>query len=204
MRSRILIADDMRENIIILMHALRDNYSVIAARSGEAAIDLLQSNPPDLVLMDVNMPGINGFDVLMRMQRDEKLSGIPLIFVTAEYDAAGEERALRLGAVDYIRKPFNISIVHAKVYNHLKIKKYQDKLEALLKKRESQLAASREALRLVYDALLYKKTLTHEEALAVIFNRGDGTLPAQLDPLVLDMFREIDPVFEMLVPMPEL
>ena len=146
MDKRVLIVDDMKENIDILMHTLKGQYAVMAARSGEAAVALMEKKPPDLVLMDVTMPGMGGFDVLAYMSRNKALSHIPLIFITAEYDAGLEEKGLGMGAVDYICKPFNTAVVSAKVRNYLEHKKLSDSLEDLARARARQIASSREAI----------------------------------------------------------
>lgn len=165
--NTILIVDDVPINIDVLTEILRDSYSIMAASSGESTIKLLSRRKPDLVLLDLSMPDIDGFDVLRYMKDSKELSGIPVIFVTGEHDVEAEEKGIRLGAVDYIKKPYNEAIVKAKVRNHLELKSYRDNLEVLisertkeleerkleleayskqLEKRTKQLAASREAI----------------------------------------------------------
>lgn len=146
MRNQVLIVDDMKENIDILMYSLKGHYSIMAAHSGETALKLMTRKHPDLVLLDVNMPGMSGYDVLKHIKAIPALHHIPVMFVTAEHDAYSEEKGLILGAVDYIHKPFNMAVVNAKVHNQLAIKKDRDQLESLLVKRTEQLRTSHELI----------------------------------------------------------
>lgn len=146
MTNTILIVDDKKLNIDLLTNILRGQYKIMAATSGEAAIELLARKIPDLVLLDIIMPGIDGFGVLEHMKSKRELSNIPVIFVTGEHNIATEERGLALGAVDYIKKPFNSTVVGAKVHNHLELKAYRDDLELLVRDRTKQLETSREAI----------------------------------------------------------
>ena len=146
MNSTILIVDDMKVNIDMLTSILRENHTIMAAISGENAIKLLERRKPDLVLLDIAMPGVDGFGVLGYMKNRTELARIPVIFVTGEHDSEVEERGILMGAVDYIKKPYNAAVVSAKVRNHLELKSYRDNLEQLVYERTSQLAASREAI----------------------------------------------------------
>lgn len=125
----ILIVDDTPENLTVLGELLQPLYRVRAVNSGERALRALASqSPPDLVLLDVMMPGMDGYEVLRRMQENPALSGVPVIFVTALDGTESEERGLALGAVDYITKPINIPIVLARVRTHLELKRARDRL----------------------------------------------------------------------------
>lgn len=128
----ILIVDDMTSNIQVLANALQDDYRIKVATSGERAIDIARSeSPPDVILLDIMMPELDGYEVCKRLKSDPKTSTIPIIFVTALSDAADEEKGLNLGAVDYITKPFHLPIVKARVRNHLSLKLKTDLLEEL-------------------------------------------------------------------------
>jgi PleD family two-component response regulator len=128
-RPRILIVDDERLNLSALASALNNDHKVIVAMNGEQALKAVQAARPDLILLDVNMPGLDGYEVCRRLKTDESTQGIPIIFITALSDAADETRGLDLGAVDYIVKPFNISVVRARVRTHLRLKQQADLLE---------------------------------------------------------------------------
>lgn len=131
-RRAILIVDDMTSNIQVLANALQDDYRIKVATTGERALEVAESSsPPDLILLDIMMPGLDGYQVCKQLKSDAKTSGIPIIFVTALSEVADEEKGLNLGAVDYITKPFHLPIVKARVRNHLSLKLKTDLLEKL-------------------------------------------------------------------------
>src|SRR6056297_4365981 len=127
-KQTVLIVDDVTQNIVILNSTLKDQYNTLFAKSGDEALKIAKENKPDLILLDVMMPGMNGFEVCKELKKNEELKNIPIIFVTALNDSGNESEGLNLGAVDYIRKPYNIYIVKLRVRNHLKMKQYRDEL----------------------------------------------------------------------------
>lgn len=121
-RARILIVDDAQENLHALMNILRDDYAIIAATNGEKALELARRQPPpDLVLLDVRMPDMDGYEVLATLKTDPTTSLIPVIFVTALAEAADEARGLALGAADYITKPVNPGLIKTRVATQLEL-----------------------------------------------------------------------------------
>ncbi|RRJ85439.1 PleD family two-component system response regulator [Aestuariirhabdus litorea] len=130
-RARILIVDDQKVNLDILVNLLEDSYEIAVAKSGEAALRAVEADMPDLILLDVVMPGIDGTEVCRRLQSEPGTRHIPIIFITAKSSVESEAEGLELGAVDYITKPFNPAVVRARVANHIRLKRYQDQLEAL-------------------------------------------------------------------------
>lgn len=120
---RVLIVDDETENLEILFALLQDRYTVIAATSGEKALDKVGRLKPDLVLLDIRMPGLDGFEVCRRLKSSPETSDIPVIFVSAMSDTVDEARGFALGGVDYITKPVSAPIVRARVKNHLILRK---------------------------------------------------------------------------------
>ena len=127
-KQTVLIVDDVTQNIVILNTTLKEQYNTLFAKSGEEALKIAKENKPDLILLDVMMPGMNGFEVCKELKKNEELKNVPVIFVTALNDSGNESEGLSLGAVDYIRKPYNIDIVKLRVRNHLKMKEYRDEL----------------------------------------------------------------------------
>ncbi|MDY0275589.1 MAG: diguanylate cyclase [Desulfomicrobium sp.] len=128
----ILIVDDEPINIKALKTVLGDEHNLVFATNGEMALKMAQADPqPDLILMDVVMPGLDGYEVCKRLKADTKSAHIPVVFLTAHWEAAEEARGLELGAVDYIRKPFSPPIIRARIRNHLELKKTRDMLENL-------------------------------------------------------------------------
>ena len=128
-KQTILIVDDTPQNLTILGELLQPHYRVRAANSGERALRAASLQPrPDLILLDVMMPEMDGYAVMQRLHTDAATSNIPVIFVTAMHDAESEEHGLELGAVDYITKPINPAIVLARVRTHLELKHARDRL----------------------------------------------------------------------------
>jgi diguanylate cyclase (GGDEF)-like protein len=127
----ILIVDDVPTNIQVLAEALRQEYRVKVATNGADALKIIAQSPPDLILLDIMMPDMDGFEICRRLKADPASNRIPILFVTAKDDVADEERGLNLGAVDYITKPFHLPVVRARVRNHMQLKKTADQLEML-------------------------------------------------------------------------
>src|SRR5262245_41689047 len=119
-KRTVLVVDDGPDNLTLLSGVLKDEYKVKVANSGARALQALQSGPlPDLVLLDVMMPEMDGHDVLRRMRDDPRTRDVPVIFVTAMGDAADEQKGLALGAVDYITKPISPATALARVRTHV-------------------------------------------------------------------------------------
>ncbi|MBI4938008.1 MAG: SpoIIE family protein phosphatase [Nitrosomonadales bacterium] len=140
-KPSILVVDDTPANIDVLKETLKGDYVIRPALNGALALKIAATEPgPDLILLDVMMPGMDGYEVLRRLQANENTRGIPVIFVTAISEMEGELKGLELGAVDYITKPINPPIVKARVHAHLALREAKVKLEqqnrALLHERE--------------------------------------------------------------------
>jgi len=119
-KPSILIVDDVPENLHALMNVLRDDFAISAATSGEKALELARRQP-QLILLDVQMPGLDGYGVLARLKADPATAGIPVIFVTALAEAADEARGLPLGVADYITKPVNPELLRLRVRTQLEL-----------------------------------------------------------------------------------
>lgn len=128
----ILIVDDVPANIQILAGSLKDKYQIKVASDGLRCLELVNSKPePDLILLDIEMPGMNGYEVCQALKGNSLTQDIPVIFVTANDQEEDEERGLQLGAVDYITKPIRPSIVAARVNTHITLKQQRDKLMSM-------------------------------------------------------------------------
>jgi putative two-component system response regulator len=146
-RQTILIADDTPENIDLLSALLRQDYRVKVATSGEKALAIVNSaEPPDLILLDIMMPGMNGYDVCRRIKDNLDRRGIPIIFVTAMTSIEDERLGLEIGAVDYITKPISPPIVMARVRTHLALYDQTRVLEDRVRARTAELFASRQQI----------------------------------------------------------
>ena len=126
--STILIVDDEPVNCLLLEVMLASEYKVYIALSGPEALILAEQHRPDLILLDILMPVMDGLEVFRRLRRIESLMDVPVIFVTALEGAADELSGLRLGAADYITKPYNLEITRLRVKNHLELKRQRDRL----------------------------------------------------------------------------
>ena len=129
--ATILVVDDTPLNVILLDRLLKSaGYRVNQAEQGFAALDSARSDPPDMVLLDINMPGMSGYDVCRELKADERLKDIPIIFISALSDTMDKVMALSVGGVDYVTKPFQAEEVLARIETHLKIRNLQKELEA--------------------------------------------------------------------------
>ena len=128
-RPRILIVDDERFNLNLLESLLRDDYQVVAAINGHQALQAASTHSPDLVLLDINMPGIDGYEVCRRLKADPLTRGIPVVFISALDEASHETQGLELGAADFITKPFRQSAVRARLRTQLRLKQQRELLE---------------------------------------------------------------------------
>ena len=145
-KRTLLVFEDTAENIDVLRSILVDKYKIKAAINGEKAIDLAMKQPPDLILLDVMMPGIDGYQVCKQLQKNPATCHIPIIFVTAKSSDDDEEYGLSLGAVDYITKPVRPAIVRSRISNHLALCDQRLHLEELVQERTSQLNESRQEI----------------------------------------------------------
>lgn len=145
-KHKVLIVDDTPENIQILMETLKGEYAIIAAINGQKALQMAATNPiPDIILLDIMMPGLDGYQVCEKLKADEKTANIPVIFVTAMAESEDEQKGLDLGAVDYITKPIQPGLVKARVRNQLELKQHRDHLEDLVEERTHELVVTQDA-----------------------------------------------------------
>jgi diguanylate cyclase (GGDEF)-like protein len=127
-QQTILVVDDMAENFKLLNHMLGQDYRMLYATNGRHGMDLAFTAKPDIILLDVMMPELDGYEVCARLKANPVTRSIPVIFVTAMKCAADEARGLDVGAIDYITRPFSPAIVRARVRNHLELKRHRDYL----------------------------------------------------------------------------
>jgi diguanylate cyclase (GGDEF)-like protein len=130
-RGTVLIVDDDPTNLEILSEALEDKYDIMCATNGEDALEAAQEDLPDLILLDVMMPEMDGYQVCTALKADPLTAGIPVIFLTGLSSNSDEAKGLELGAADYISKPINVPIVRLRINNHMKLTKALAKLEKL-------------------------------------------------------------------------
>ncbi|MGE4296770.1 MAG: HD domain-containing phosphohydrolase [Desulfovibrionaceae bacterium] len=159
-RPTVLVVDDTPANIDVLSNILAE-YNVKAANSGTKALAVASRFVPDIILLDIMMPDMDGYDVCSRLKRDLKTKDIPVIFITAMNDVADEARGFAIGAVDYITKPVSAPIVRARVKTHLRLYDQNRDLEHLVHERTKELNESRlEIIRRLGLAAEYKDNET--------------------------------------------
>ena len=171
--QRVLLVDDVPENIEVLAAALADDFDVFFAISGEEALDAVSRREIDLIILDIMMPEVDGYEVCRLLKLDPHLADIPVIFVTAKTDAEDEAKGFAVGGVDYITKPITPMIVRARVHTHLQLKASRDRLRALAQ----QDAVTGLPDRAAFDALLARELLRariEAEALTLLLVSLDG------------------------------
>ena len=129
-RPTVLIVEDTPDHVLLLHGLLKDRYRLQVANSGPRAIELVAAAPPDLILLDILLPGVSGFEVCERLKADPTTREIPVIFLTSSTEAEDEERGFALGAVDFISKPFAASVVRARIATHLALQDASDRLRS--------------------------------------------------------------------------
>ena len=135
-RNKILVVDDTPENIYLMIDVLGDEYTIIVASNGPSALEMARIEPvPDIILLDVKMPGMDGYEVCRQLKDGDRTRNIPVIFITRMSDVDDERRGLDLSAVDYIHKPFSPPLLKARIRNLLELKHHRDHLEEMIQAR---------------------------------------------------------------------
>jgi len=130
-KPTILFVDDEEDFHFIMEALLSEEYRLLSAYHGKQALELVEHDPPDLILLDLMMPLMDGYEVFQKLQENPKTADIPVIFLTAMGESTYEHRGIQLGAVDYISKPFNPEILQLRIKNHIELKLSRDKLERM-------------------------------------------------------------------------
>lgn len=130
-QKHILIVDDLVTNLKYAQEVLKDKYKLTLVKSGEKALEYLESNIPDLILLDINMPCMDGYETIRRIKADPRINKIPVIFLTVESDKESELKGFKLGAQDFITKPFDIDIMLSRINAHLEMYTYRMELERM-------------------------------------------------------------------------
>jgi diguanylate cyclase (GGDEF)-like protein len=128
---RILVVDDEPINVVVLSEILQTEGEVLTAPDGRSAIEIAKAELPDIILLDVEMPGMDGLDTLTELRGNRATEGIPVIFITGRTNDTDEEEGLSLGAVDYIAKPVRPAVTRMRVRTHIRLKRYGDMLQEL-------------------------------------------------------------------------
>ncbi len=145
-RATILAIDDTDVNLELITAILNDEHRVLTASDGERGLALAQTMRPDVILLDVMMPGMSGYEVCQQLKTHPDTNMIPVIFITALSSEMNETQGFELGAVDYITKPFKSAIVRNRIRTHLELKRHRDHLEELVRERTQELALTQEVV----------------------------------------------------------
>ncbi len=170
-KHTVLIADDESINIRIIAEALKEDneidYKLIIASNGLEVIECVKKDKPDLILLDIQMPELDGYEVCKILKQDKETKDIPIIFITAKATAGEELFGFKIGAVDYISKPFNPIVVRARAKTHLKLKQHENELASLVKQRTKDLSKSNRQLKeeIIERARLETERIAMEEKL---------------------------------------
>ncbi len=140
---KLLVVDDEPANLNIVRQILRDDYEIVVVKNGKAGLEAVDKHNPDLILLDVMMPEMDGYEMCRRLKESVKNNNIPVIFITAMGETEDEEKGFDLGAVDYITKPFKASILKARVATHLSLYDQNRALEAMVAQRTQEIHITR-------------------------------------------------------------
>jgi len=213
----LLVVDDTPANLSLMAGLLHQEYRVKLANSGPRALELAQREPPDLILLDVMMPEMDGYTVCRLLKRDPRTRDVPVIFVTAMSQPEDETRGFECGAVDFIHKPISPPIVRARVRTHLQLKTWQDSLrrrstglEVALRQRLEEVERLRDTTLFVMVSLAefrdedtgnhVKRTQEYVRALAEHLAEQPDCMPGRsepLDPSTIDLIAKSAPLHDI-------
>jgi len=196
-KATILMVDDVPENLELLSGMLKGRgYQVRAALSGKLALQAVRNDPPDLILLDINMPEMNGYEVCEKLKADQALKDIPVIFLSALSETLDKVKAFGLGGVDYITKPFQLEEVEARVETHLELRRQKQRLQEAYDKL-SELEKLRDSLvqMIIHDL---RSPLTGTFAyLKLIRDNADNTLSATHSGYVAEAMKAVMQMIQM-------
>lgn len=212
-KQTILVVDDTAENLTVMNALLMDSYHTRIANNGERALRIAAETPLDLVLLDIMMPGIDGYDVCRRLKADPKTKGVPVIFLTAKTETEDEKKGFDVGAVDYITKPISPPIVLARVKTHLALKAAADFLHDKNAFLESEVQRRTREVQVVQDVTIMamaslaetrdnetgnhlRRTQNYVRMLAKEL-QSDSRFSEQLDDEIIDMLYKSAPLHDI-------
>ncbi|HEX3861414.1 MAG TPA: two-component system response regulator [Stellaceae bacterium] len=210
----VLVVDDAPANLMALSQALADQCRVRAARDGRSALQIASADPaPDLILLDIVMPDMSGFEVCRRLKNNPATAAIPVIFLTSRSESEDEEHGFELGAVDYVSKPISPPLVRARVQNHLRLKASADVLKSQNQFLEQEVARRTEEMRAIQDVAVLavaslaetrdnetgnhiRRTQHYVRTLA-IYLRGHPRFRPELDDSTIEMLFKSAPLHDI-------
>jgi putative two-component system response regulator len=194
----VLVVDDAPESIDVLRGVLGGDYQLKAAINGPTALEVAEHTQPDLILLDVMMPEMDGYEVCRRLKNNASTARIPVIFVTTLSDAPSEERGLALGAVDYVAKPYVPSVVRSRVGTHVSLHRHQRDLESLVEERTAELLTTRlEVIRRLGRAAEYRDNETGMHVLRMSHISRLIALAAGLGEAAAELILQASPMHDV-------
>lgn len=154
MKSIILVVDDDKTNLMRAQKILLPQYRMAATNSGAAALKYLENNRPDLILLDISMPEMDGFEVMQKLQESEETASIPVIFLTADNTAETEVKCFRVGAMDFVVKPFVPDILLSRVAKTLELEQYRHNLENMVQEQAEKITEDARRLSKIQDSVI--------------------------------------------------
>lgn len=197
-KRKILIVDDVPTNITVLTEILMSDYKMVCATNGRDALKLVASSAPDIILLDIMMPDMDGYEVCRQLKSDSRTKKIPVIFLTAKKEEADEVKGLGLGAVDYISKPFSSVILKHKVRIHIELKLHRDNLEEIIKKRTIEISKSHHKLHQeITERIQIQKALIAQRAyfLQLFENSPQAIIIVEPDGKIIEANKGFEKIF---------
>lgn len=197
-KPKILIVDDVPTNITVLTEILMADYKMVCATNGKDALKLALGSVPDLILLDIMMPEMDGYEVCRQLKSDDRTNTIPLIFLTARNEEADEVKGLELGAVDYISKPFSPVILRHKVRIHMELKRHRDNLEEMIQERTIEISKSHHKLHQeTAERIQVQKALIEQRAyfLQLFENSPQAIMIVEPDGKVVEANKGFEKIF---------
>ena len=142
MKNIILVVDDDKTNLTLAQKILLSQFRIAATNSGKAALKYLEHNHPDLILLDINMPEMDGFEVMEQIRGDKRTADIPIIFLTADDKADTEIKCFQMGAMDFVRKPFIPDVLMSRVSKTIELEQYRNNLEKMVEEQADKITES--------------------------------------------------------------
>lgn len=202
----ILVVDDDRANLMAAQQLLAQEYHVAVVNSGELALRYLEKRQPDLILLDIQMPGLSGFDVMEKLQANAEWKKISVIFLTADRSAETEEACFKVGAVDYIGKPFVPAIMCQRIRRTLELEDYQKNLEAMVASQLQRITQLQQDIIITMANLIESRDGTtgeHVKRTTIYANllakkmRENGVYGEYLTPVFLDYLNKATPMHDI-------
>ena len=197
-KRKILIVDDVPTNITVLTEILMSDYKMLCATNGKDALKLAASSLPDLILLDIMMPDMDGYEVCRQLKSDDRTQNIPVIFLTAKKEEEDEVKGLELGAVDYISKPFSSVILKHKARIHMELKRHRDNLEEIIRERTIEISKSHHKLHQeISERVQVQKALIEQRAyfLQLFENSPQAIMIVEPDGKVVEVNKGFEKIF---------